>query len=302
MTSGIAWAAAPTGHDDPAARRAEARAIALLNRASHDVQASHASCRFTLPRGRLRVVDGAAGPQVSSVLAVFRRRATAEEGAYADRQAVSAPEFFGPATLGRDAVRIVHGARGRSVALTAVTDVPPRGPTRAVYDRCQRLIVQRLTAIAPRFAPATVARARRLERQIQRSERPPVTLPSGEGLYTTELAADGRPAGGGGTVPFVAAQFARTGTAGSSSVRGLRGSRLTLVVPDGVATIDATFPRRVSRGPYHAPKVYRTTERRTYVVHENVVFATVPRPPPDAFPRMVWRAADGSVVRRVGDS
>jgi hypothetical protein len=36
-------------------------------------------------------------------------------------------------------------------------------------------------------------------------------------------------------------------------------------------------------------------------VHDNVAFLTVRRPP-EALPRMVWRAADGSVVRRLPGS
>lgn len=298
VSAGAAGAAVPTGHDDPARREAEARALALLNRAGRDVLTSQPSCRFASPRGPLRLVEGGAGAQIRSVLGVFRRPATAEERTFAARQA-KVHTFFGAAELGRDAVRIVRGADGRSVALTAVTDVPPRGPTRAVYDRCQRLIRERVTVLAPQSRPATVRQARSIQRRVQRSERPPAIGRAGEGLITTDLASDGRSTGAGGIAPFVATTFARTGTGGSTYIRGLRGSRLTLVVPDGVATIDATFPKRVSRGRYRAPKVYRQTVRRTYTVHDNVVFATAPRPADDAFPKMVWRAADGSIVRRV---
>jgi hypothetical protein len=70
-------------------------------------------------------------------------------------------------------------------------------------------------------------------------------------------------------------------------------------VPDGVATVEATFPRVVSLGPNRDPRRFPGTIRRTFTVRDNVVLATVPRPGAFAFPRMVWRAADGSVIRRV---
>jgi hypothetical protein len=200
------------------------------------VNATHRSCRFRPPAGRPRVVAGGAGPQVSSVLGVFRRPPTEEERALGARlpDAPSAG-LAGGAAPPREGVRLVRAPSGRAILLTALRDVPPLGPTRKTFDRCQAL---------------------------------------------------------------VAAELARLARSAPRDVRGL-GSRVTLIVPDGVATIEATFPRVRSRGRFRAPKRYRTTLRRTLTVHDNVAFATVARSPEDAFPRMVWCAADGTVVRRV---
>ena len=82
----------------------------MINRADRYVRATHPSCRPRCPHGRVRLVDGGAGPQVASVLGVFRRPPTGEERAFA-AQALTGPggaALFGGGALGRDAVRIVH--------------------------------------------------------------------------------------------------------------------------------------------------------------------------------------------------
>jgi hypothetical protein len=303
LSAGAVAAAAddPPGHDDPAAQRLEQQAIDLIGRANRRVVATHPSCRPRFTRGRPRVVEGGAGPEVASVLGVFRRPATADEQAFAAQVATGrdgAVALLGGGSYGRDAVRLVTAPSGRSVALIAMTGVPPSGPSRAVFDRCHALVTSELRRLAPTVRPAVAAKAQRLERQLRRTERPPAVQRPGEGLVVIDRLPDGRTSGAGGTAPFSAARFAARGTASSTDVRGI-GARLTLVVPDGVATIDATFPRVVSRGPIRARRRFPSTVRRTFTVRDNVAFATVPRPAEDAFPRMVWRAADGTVVRRV---
>jgi hypothetical protein len=301
LSAGAIAAAAdePPGHDDPAARRLERQAIGLVNRANRRVLAGHPSCRVRFSHERIRIVDGGAGPQVASVLGVFRRPATAEERAFVTQSpgGPTGASLVGGGALGRDAVRLVRSSSGRTVALMALTDVPPRGPSRATFDRCHALVTAELRRLAPTVRAAVAAKAQRIERRIRRIERPPAVQPPGEGLAFFERAPDGRSGGGGGG-GFDAAAFVKRGTGISTFARGI-GTRLTLVVPDGVATIDATYPRLVSLGPNRAPRRFPSTIRRTYAVHDNVVFATVSRPPEFAFPRMVWRAADGTVVRRV---
>jgi hypothetical protein len=289
----------PPGRDDPAARRLEQQAIDLINRADRRVIAAHPSCRVRFSHQRVRIVDGGAGPQVASVLGVFRRPATPEERALVAQRPGGPPgvSLVGGGALGRDAVRLVRSPSGRAVALMALTGVPPRGPSRATFDRCQALVTTELRRLAPTVRPAVAAKAQRIERQIRRTERPPAVRAPGEGLAFFERAPDGRSGNGGGGA-FDAAAFVKHGTGSATTARGI-GTRLMLLVPDGVATIDATYPRVVSRGRFRAPRRFPTTIRRTFTVHDNVAFATVPRPPEVALPRMVWRAADGTVVRRV---
>jgi hypothetical protein len=182
----------------------------------------------------------------------------------------------------------------------ALTDGPPRGPSRATFDRCQALVTAELRRLAPTVRPAVAAKAQRLERQLRRTQRPPAVGPPGEALAFFERAPDGRSGSGGGG-GFDAAAFVTHGTGMSTFARGI-GTRLTIIVPDGVATIDATFPRVVSLGPNRDPRRFPSTIRRRFTVQDNLVFATVPRPAELALPRMVWRAADGTVVQRVAGS
>jgi hypothetical protein len=68
-----------------------------------------------------------------------------------------------------------------------------------------------------------------------------------------------------------------------------------------VATVTSSFPHTVSRGAGNPPKVYPAPIERTDPVQDNVISFSVQRDPEDAFAsKMVWRAADGSVVRVVG--
>ncbi len=80
---------------------------------------------------------------------------------------------------------------------------------------------------------------------------------------------------------------------------GADGRRHTVLVPDGVATITAVYPRRGHRPLFGTRKVFDEQAERTATVAENVAAFRAPRGGIDAFPtRVVWRAADGSVVRR----
>jgi hypothetical protein len=279
--------------DDPL----QDRALEVVNRATRRVQATHASCRNRSPVGAPRLVDGGAGPLVAAHLGVFRRPPTPEEQAFAQLQAqgVTGIRPVGDSGVPRDGVRIVRAIDGRGVALTALREVPPIGPSRATYDRCQALVAVEVERVGRTVRPPIAAAARRLARRLRRNGRPPAERGRGEGLLATLLGPDDTALGGGGIAPFDPTSFTRAGIATSTAVPGV-GSRLTLVVPDGVARIDATFPREGSvRG-----RRYRATVQRTFVVRDNVVLATVPRPPQDALPIMLWRAVDGRLLRRAG--
>lgn len=283
--------------DPPGAQAVKQQATALMRRAERLVRRDHASCRHRSPTGDLRLGEGGAGPLVSSVLGVFRRAATAEEQALAVRRlADGMGSGLGDATLPPDGVRVVrNGARG--VVLTALRDVPPPEPDRATYDRCTALLARELARQAPTVPPAVAARARHVEHVLRRNGRPPAVQPRTEGLTFSETSPDGTAVSQSGLTSFDPAQFRRAGTTGGWSLSGGRRTRMTFVVPDGVATVDATFPRVVERGPGRPDKRFPTTIRRTLTVHDNVAFVTVHRPPDDSDPRMVWRAADGSVIR-----
>lgn len=181
--------------------------------------------------------------------------------------------------------------------LIALTQVRA-GPTRAAFDRCQKLIRERAVALADSVSRAVFAAARRQLQAIRREERPPARSERVEALATSEAAPDGRSGSHSGTVPFVAAEFSRHGF-GSMSQTFSQPVHLTWVVPDGVATVEAVYPRVVAARHGRPARRFRSTIRRRYAVSDNVVLATSPRPIDAGFPRVTWRAADGRIVRRV---
>jgi hypothetical protein len=297
---GVPAADGRASEQPPGAQAIKQRASDLINRAQRRVRHAEKACRLGPPSGRLLLGDGGAGPVVLSVLGVFRRPATPEEQALAVQEVADpfGSSSYGDATVPRDGVRIVRQG-DRKVVLTALREVPPSGPDRATYDRCTALVAHELARLAPTVTPAVAAKARHVEHVLRRTGRPPAHQARTEGLTIAERAGNGTSTESG-ILSLDPVLFRRTGTAEGSFARGGR-LRMTFVVPDGVATIDATFPRARHGAPGHPGKRFATTIRRTLVVHDNVAFLTVHRPP-EALPRMVWRAADGSVVRRLPGS
>ena len=92
--------------------------------------------------------------------------------------------------------------------------------------------------------------------------------------------------------------FARQGKfVGSGTGRRLR-SQLAGIVPDGVASVEAVYPRFSDRGPQRRAVDHGRRVRLRAAVVDNVVAVAVPRPIDDVFPAvMLWRDAAGAVVR-----
>jgi hypothetical protein len=87
------------------------------------------------------------------------------------------------------------------------------------------------------------------------------------------------------------------GTQGGSDIPG---TRITLVVPDGVNRVSFVFPRQPQPGQFGAP-VYPHSLTVATVVHGNVAAVQVDRQVfPSTLP-MIWYAADGQVLKRIGD-
>jgi hypothetical protein len=87
---------------------------------------------------------------------------------------------------------------------------------------------------------------------------------------------------------------------GTEGGGGIRGTRVTVVVPDGVASVRFVFPRQPVPEQFGAP-IYRHSLTLTAPVHDNVVAVQVARQvEAPTFP-MIWYAADGHVVKRIGD-
>lgn len=283
----------PTGGVDREGLRRERQVIALLNRAVRSVQRADRACRPPNPfKRRTTFTDDPPSEALLKTLGVLRRPQSPEEAQLPrDSYATHLPAEG----IYRQHVRIARSTSGRSYLVVAARNTNlyeprPRRCAVALRRRFGRLIADR---------PARFRRAaRRILDGVIRREWTARNRGPREGVFLFDYGPDGGGSGGGGVgVRFIR----RYGMFGSSSASG-QPTVVSGLVPDGVATLTAVFPREVSRSRYRPPKRYRRASRRTVDVQDNVVAFTVPRPAFDAYPkRMIWRDADGRVVRVVSD-
>lgn len=273
------------GHDDPEARRVEREATALINRALRRVDAREACRRRrTTAMAPTRLVPGPAGPQVSALLGVFRRPSTRMDRAAAERLG---RRSFGPfAAVPRDGVRVIRAPDGTRLTLVAGIRMRTYGPDPATAARCRAAVRRELIELAA-SAPRDVAKeALEIHAAELRQGTPP--RPDDEGLSIRA----GSGAGGG--------QFDRAHLI-AHPVRLSIGSRIVLILPDGVARVELSYPRFASRGPYRDPVDYGRPLRVSAPVRDNVASLRVRgRATADLFTvAVIERAADGRIVRRV---
>ncbi len=193
-------------------------------------------------------------------------------------------------------IRAATAVDGHQFFVVAAQDRlrPPELPRRCITlenKELDRLLTDRTTAVR--------RLAHRMKARLDREEHPRGGFKPTEAIFLFDRTPDGGIGSGGGGVDLRFLRrhglFGSSGTSGRSSVSGL--------VPDGVASVDFTFSRSVSRGRHRDPKVYPTVISLTVQVHDNVVAFDVDRPAYDALPtQMVWHRADGSILRRIGRS
>lgn len=284
-------AALPPGGVDREGLRREREITNLLNRAIGSVERADRGCRLPNPFKReTTFTDDPPTDELLQTLGVLRRPQSPEEAQLSPDAYLHLPAEG----VYRKYVRIARSTSGRWYLVVAarntnVYEPRPRRCAEALREGFGELIRDR----SPRFR----REARRvLEGVIRREWRAPDRGPR-EGVFLFDYRPDGGPRGGGGGtgVSFIR----RHGMFGSAGATG-QPTIVSGLVPDGVATLTAVFAREVSRGRYRPPKRYPRAVRRTVTVQDNVVSFTVPRPAPHAFPtRMIWRDADGRVVRVV---
>ena len=135
------------------------------------------------------------------------------------------------------------------------------------------------------------------------------TTPWGEKLYFVPMTAreGGRRVerlsvfslqGGGGA--NTAGRIEAGQEIGTEGGGGIRGTRVTVVVPDGVAKVAFVLPRQPNPQQYGAP-VYSHSLTVTVPVRDNVVAVQVDRSIPQGPLPMIWSAADGQVIKLIGD-
>lgn len=278
--------AASTRHDRAALRR-EQIAVRLINQATQRVQHRHRPCRPSFKRTST-FTDARPSDALLNAIGVLRRPAT--DADRIDPNALVAPFARG---IYRNWARVATAVDGRQFYVIVAQD---RLRPRPIPQSCVALAHAELERLLVHRGPAVRSVALRIERQVDREEHPRGGFKPAEAIYLFDRQPDGRAGSGGGGVDL--GYFLRHGLFGSSG--SANRSSVSGLVPDGVASVDFTFARKLSRGPHRDPKVYPSALALTVRVQDNVVSFAVDRPAPDAFPtRMVWRRADGSVLRVV---
>lgn len=273
--------------EDAAAQRLERRTVALINAATRAMRAADPSCvqRFDLD-SEPTVTHDAPSQAMRDTFALLRRPAIP-----ADREFVAdgGLRFSFAEEVYVDWIRMARAADGSEHYLViAKRRNQPAPLSRACLRTRHRLLLDLLDGAGPRLRRLTLSEEARLNRQ----EHPAGGFPAREAIFGF---GDG---GAGGGVDL--AWFRRHGLFGSAQRGSEDRSTVSGFVPDGVATIEAIYPERVSRGRHRPATVYGEEIRLTLPVQDNVVAFQVDRPAEDAMPpQMIWRAADGTVVRTV---
>ncbi len=265
----------------------------FLNRAEREVQRDPA-CR-TFPRARKPTfVEGAPSERLLSTLALLRRPESADEQRLASHEPFP---FAFAEDIYRRYIRIATRASGHQLVIFVARDADPSEPR---PERCRAELRRRFTRMV-RGRPTAFRRyALRILRRLVRAQRRREGRAPLEGVFVFDRSIFQERVGGGGGGGG-AREIRRAGSFRASGIRDAPGrARVSGLVPDGVATITATFDRAGSRLGPGRPRRYRRVVRRTVSVRENVVSFVVSRAPQDAFAeRMVWRSADVRVVRIV---
>jgi hypothetical protein len=257
-----------------------------VNDAVDAVSRRDGACELRADRPHATVTHDPPPPEMLAAFGVLRRPATPED----------ALDLGDLGFEGRVAVDYVRRARvlPDGTAIYVIPSLDSRLALRPVPADCfarQREALEHRLRGKPEPAQRL---ARRLLHQLQDSWRLAAKRAPQPGLFLQERGPNGSGAGGGGGDADTISKGGGIMTSGDGAQ-----SRVTGLVPDGVATIDFTFARGHSVGP-GSRRVYRRLYRHTAAVVNNVVTLKVPREPEDAlYSRQVWRAADGSVIKTV---
>ena len=275
---------------DRAALRRERVAVRLINDAIKHIEHAHRDCRRTYDSdARPTLTDASPSADLLGALGVLRRPAT--EADRIDPDSLSFPFARG---IFANFVRVATAADGRQFFVIVAQDRVRSSP---LPRHCLALQNEELQHLLTNRTPAVGRLATRLKARLDRQENPKGGFRAAEAIFLFDRTADGRLGGGGGGVDL--RWFLRHGMFGSSGAGDT--SDVSGLLPDGVASVDLTFAKAVSRGPHRDPQTYPKTIKLTVPVRDNVVSFRVARPAYDAFPTlMVWRRADGSAMRRIG--
>jgi hypothetical protein len=262
--------------------------LRMINEAIRTVE-SHEACRPARPPlgARPSFTDEAPTDLLLATLGVLRRPQSPEE-----RETLDSIRFLAAEGVHRDYVRIARSASGKAFLIVTARDVSfyePRPP------RCVSRLRRRFgKLIAERPRPFR-RRARHALGRIIRTEWTAPSEGEVEGVFMFDYTP-GQVAGGAGGV---SAELIRD--QGLFESRGRTNhSRVSGLLPDGVVTVEATFPRLAAGGPGRPPRRYDEAVTRTVAVQDNVVSFLVPRSPQDAYPSdQIWRNEAGEVIAEI---
>jgi hypothetical protein len=231
------------------------------------------------------ISQGAPSAALLSVLGVLRRPATRADRLPAPLYGTGRPLLFGEPN--KAYVRYIRRARVvNGVAYYLIPGViGTPAPTEQVLNRCY---AEEMQALRSRLAPATKSsRAATLAygARVFADNRAAVARQrSFDGVVELDWSLRGRGGGGGGGAANAAA-IEQQGMIG-----GGPGSALYGVVPSGVATVTLEWPATAGAKP-------RTV---TANVINNMFVVNAPSQDPATFqPKMIWRAANGRVIKTV---
>jgi len=269
----------------PTETRAERKILVLIDRAIRQVERDR-SCRR--PRDRTTFSDARPSDPLLATLGILRRPQTADE-----RLPDEAYRALPLAGVYREHVRVARSAAGPDFLVIPVRDLDshtprPRHCTVELRRRFGRLIRAR----PPRFKRQARSFLNGVIRaDFARPEGKPV-----EGVWLFDRYRDGLPHSGGAADLTTLRRFGLFGATSDGRSR----STVSVMVPDGVATVTAVYPRIARRGRIQKPRRYPSRVTRSSPVRDNVVAFVVPRDIHDSYPkRFVWRSAGGRVVKVV---
>jgi hypothetical protein len=241
-------------------------AAKYLREAARHVPACHAGQGPALPA----TSDGSPGPELLSLLAVLRRPATA-----ADRLPRSLQAGADAQGVFVRYIRLARVSGGVSYYILPAEAVTQR---QFVPARCYAAILAAVRAELPRIPAKFRMPTLGLAERFVAHDRAAAQAPTGPGVC---LLMSGK-AGSAGTCGATAAQLTSVGLLSmSSTVSG--------IVPDGVATVTLRYP---DGGGRHAKTVTARVVGNVFASTAALAFR-LPRP------GMVWRAANGAVLRTV---
>lgn len=275
--------------EDAAAQQREQWAEAMVDQATQQMRRTPA-CRPEALARPTSFTDAAPSEALRSRLSLLRRPPIPEDDVVVDDPWW---RLFSADGIYSDWIRMGRAADGTEFYLVTAQ----RSSRQALSPACLR---RRRAQLVRLFGVVRADRrlrtlALRAERRRNRAERP--SAPGREQIFLFTRSHGNSFGYGVGGIDL--ATLERRGLRASGGSGG-DGARVIGLVPDGVATIDMVYAQRADRGPHAAPEIYESEETVVVPVQDNVFSYPTDRRLQDAdATTMVWRAADGSVLRTI---